>query len=303
MLRCMPRFIYLPLLLYTLLPAQAPDATAKQGAESSTVSLQHNLQSGSKFSWALTVTADVEQAVQDQKIRSQTRFVLHFDVAMSAAFNSKTTTALHFVRRVEASSASNLTNVDYDSARKDSDPGPLAPLAQLVGKTFNVTLDALGQVQKVLPPNDLAQNPQEQLGIGDFDTLFTPYFLPLPATPIPVAASWDAQLKFLDPQLGDDGNVKVTSTLLRVVDQRAHLKRQLQVQPPQRTGLQIQVQKAGGSAVFDLATGRVQESLLELQSTSTQSIGSNRTAKATSRLLLQAALETTPTGQKSAERK
>jgi hypothetical protein len=263
---------------------------AAQADQKASYALQHGLAPGTSYGWALSTEAFLEQAGSAGTETSHVRIVLHFALQIQAGKDGQFDAA-HRVVRVEARADTKLAKVEYDSAQNGSDPGAMKPLATLVGKTFVVTLDGKGRIQHVQPPQELAAGAQEQLGVSDFDTLFSPWFLPLPDGPLAVGASWDANVKFLDPGFGGDGNCKLVQKLARIDGDVAHIERTLEVPKPQRKGMQLQVEMASGSAQFDRSTGRLVQSLLEMKSKTTQPIGGGRTITTSSRVVVRADAE------------
>jgi len=268
-------------------------ARAQQGA-SAPVTLQHRLESGQTFAWALEVEANVHQELGSDRIDSRMRFVLHF-VANVTGSKDGVADVAHRIERVEAKADSKLAKIDFDSAVKGSDPGALKQLAALVGQTFVVAVDGSGRIDHVHPPKGLDPGAKDQLGGGDFDTLFSPWFMPLPKEPIAVGGSWEAQQKLLDPQFAGGGTVKVAHKLASITDGRAAIERTFQLPPaPQRQGLKFEVQKSTGSASFDVANGRMLESRMDLGAAVSRSVGSGRTTSGTSSVVLIARAEAVP---------
>jgi hypothetical protein len=294
------------LLVSATLAAQADQSASS--AQKPTYALQHGLSPGTSYGWALSTEAFLEQAGSVATAggaaasggagsagteTSHIRIVLHFALQIQAAKDGLLDAA-HRVVRVEAKADTKLAKVQFDSAQTGSDPGAMKPLAALVGKTFVVTLDSKGRILKVHPPQELAAGAQEQLGVSDFDTLFSPWFLPLPEGAVAVGASWDANVKFLDPGFGGDGNCKLVQKLARVDGNLAYFERKLDVPKPQRKGMQLTVEQADGSAQFDRNTGRLVQSILEMKSKTTQPIGGGRSITTSSRVLVRADAEALP---------
>lgn len=263
-----------------------------QANPNATYALQHGLTPGTSYGWALTTEAVLEQANGGTET-SHIRIVLHFALQIQAGKDGLLDAA-HRVVRVEAKADTKLTKVEFDSAQSGSDPGAMKPLASLVGKTFIVTLDGKGRILKVHPPQELAVGAQEQLGVSDFDTLFSPWFLPLPESPVAIGAGWDANVKFLDPSFGGDGTCKLVQKLARVDGDLAYIERKLEVPKPQRKGMQLQVEQADGSAQFDRHAGRLVQSMLEMKSKTTQPIGGGRSITTSSRVVVRAEAEALP---------
>lgn len=250
-----PRRVATCLLLGSLASAQIP--------------LRYDLATSQPFHYGITIDATFAQTRGAQRAEFGMHFALHFTATPGETKDGKTQVA-HLLHRVQARSTMPMAKVDWDSDRKDSQPGALQSLAELVGKTFIVPVDEYGAIGRVQAPTGVTAKATDDLGAGDLDTLFGQYFIALPNTPIAEGGSWDAAVKMFNPKLTGGGDVKVTSKLVRVAEGKAVVERKFHVDPasaPKAPGMTVTVDKAESTWMLDLSTGRVSGSVMELAST------------------------------------
>lgn len=245
-------------------PPTPPPAATTAATQPAATLLRHGLAPGAAFAFAIEVEAAVE--LDAQKQNSRLRFRLHFGATVGPATSGPGTGAAVVtcrLARIEAEVHQPGASVAYDSSRH-TDAGPLDQLAELVGKDFLVAVDDRGTIASVTVPPTLAAVAKERLGT-DFESLFAAYFLPLPTSALAIGDGWDAALHLVTQTAHGAPTVRVDNRLLSVADGRATIGRTLHLQaPPQRPGVTFHVQKAAGTAVLDLVTGRVVTAELEL---------------------------------------
>jgi len=226
------------------------------------VELRHCFRNGDAFAWALDVDAAMHL---DRGPDTRLHFVLHF-AATVALGTSDVAEIAHRVARLEAHVDSRLAKVDFDSDRPHDDPGPLKQLAGLVGKTFVVAVAPDGRIDHVTPPAGLEPGVKDELGAGEYDTLFSPWFVALPKDKVATGQRWESTLKLLDTQFAGGGEVAVVDRLEQLDGDRAVIARTFRLPPtPQRPGLRFSVQQADGRVVFDKSRGRTVESSFVLR--------------------------------------
>lgn len=233
------------------------------------IPLRYDLGTGAPFHYGITIDATFAQTRGAQHAEFGMHFALHFTATPGERRDGKTEVA-HLLHRIEARSDMPMARVDWDSDRKDSQPGALQSLADLVGKTFVVPVDEFGAIGRVQAPAGVTPKATDDLGAGDLDTLFGQYFIALPTTPIAPGGSWDTAVKMFNPKLTGGGEVKVTSKLARIADGKAVVERTFHVDPataPKAPGMTVTVDKAEGTWMLDLATGRVSGAVMQLAST------------------------------------
>jgi hypothetical protein len=247
------------------------------------VELRHCFRNGDTFAWALEIDAAMHQ---DRVPDTRLRFVLHF-AATVALGKSDLAEIAHRVARLEAHVDSRMAKVDFDSDRPHDDPGPLKQLAGLVGKTFVVAVEPGGRIDHVTPPAGLEPGVKDDLGGGEYETLFNPWFVALPKDKVAPGDRWESTLKLLDTQFAGGGEVAVVDRLEQQDGDRAVIARTFKLPPtPQRPGLRFQVQQADGRVLFDRSRGRVIESSFVLRADV-----SGKTGNGTSRVAVSARAE------------
>jgi hypothetical protein len=226
------------------------------------VELRHSFRNGDTFAWALDVDAAMHL---DGAPDTRLHFVLHF-AATVALGKSDVAEVAHRIARLEAHVDSRFAKVDFDSNRPHGDPGPLKQLAALVGKTFVVAVEPDGRIDHVTPPAGLEPGVKDELGGGEYDTLFSPWFVALPKDKVAAGHHWESTLKLLDTQFAGGGDVTVVDRLEQLDGDHAVIARTFRLPPtPQRPGLRFEVQQADGRVVFDRSRGRVVESTFVLR--------------------------------------
>lgn len=102
--------------------------------------------------------------------------------------------------RVKVKSDAPGMNVDYDSDVKGSSAGPLAVLADLVGKTTTMQTDVRGKVAGIEMPKDLG--PEFEQMADSLKTGMEQSFVFWPEGPIAIGETWQTKLDFPMPQMG-----------------------------------------------------------------------------------------------------
>ncbi len=256
------------------------------------VQLRHALTPDSRFAFVVEVAATIELDDDPRgKGNSRMRFLLHFAATVGPRVHEHAAVACRLAR-IEADIRSPAARVNYDS---DStvDAGALSQLVQLVDQSFTVHVDGRGHIESVLVPPALSAIARERLG-AEFDSLFAAYFVSFPATSMAIGDGWDSELSLVAPVLAGANTVQVANRLLGVADGRATIGRTLHLPPPPaRADVKFAVQKAAGTAVFDLQSGRVITAELELiaHAVRTEPAGHDQASSGTSTLRIRAATE------------
>lgn len=155
--------------------------------------------------------------------------------------------------RAKATSDMPGAKADYDSDVEGSKPGPmLRGVADLVGQTAKLRVDAHGKVLEATVPEDVAEQ-LERAGVNLKQGLDQALVV-LPATPVAIGDTWDSEFDMAMGQLGA-AKAKVTNKLEAVkgdvvtVSQKLTLDTAGMKLPP---GMKLTVDKAEGTTTFDL---------------------------------------------------
>jgi hypothetical protein len=157
-----------------------------------------------------------------------------------------------------------MMGVDYDSDEPDSDAGPMEPMTAMVGKAFKMKIDPTGRVTDFKQPEGFDAPAAGMMG-GDLEQFFRS--MPeLPGKPVAVGATWDTSTNLPMGRMSAAG-VKVVNKLVKVEAGKAHMEQVMQVDVAKLElpeGATVKIDRAGGSAVLDLATGLVHQASTEV---------------------------------------
>jgi hypothetical protein len=105
----------------------------------------------------------------------------------------------------------------YDSDVEGSDPGPLAAVADLIGKRKDVWMDARGSAGDLKLPDELKN------AAIDFEQVAHQQWQMLPDEPVAVGATWETEVATPKGSVGE-GKMKVKSKLIEVVGSKARIE-------------------------------------------------------------------------------
>jgi hypothetical protein len=186
--------------------------------------------------------------------------------------------------------------IAFDSDDPKSDPGMLAQLKDIVGKTFKMHIDDRGRVSDVQLPDGAGEDLAKALGGGDLEKFFGQYVPQLPEAGVAVGGTWDVTTEM---NMGPMGKSRLTvhNKLTKADNGRAAVDQTIDVALDQgKLPLQLQVKSAKGSAEIDLAAF-VTASNLELQMTGS---AERADAKMTADMVVTMAMRTVPPPAKPA---
>ena len=197
------------LVLTAVLPAQAPAA----------VRLQHRLETGTRFAFAVTVDSSLEFG--EARKNSRTTFELAFDATCGPTTNGIAEVRCTLLRLRAKVTAPN-ANLTYDSELPEPPTGPLRKLAELIGGAFVVRVQPDGTMAEVTAPELLETVAKDHLGT-DFRSLFAAYFVALPPQPVEPGATWEAQSLLFGEHAGQ-GPCQANHKLATVADGAARIE-------------------------------------------------------------------------------
>ncbi|MGE3174946.1 MAG: DUF6263 family protein [Planctomycetota bacterium] len=174
----------------------------------------------------------------------------------------------HTFERITAKMDNPMMKVDYDSDDPDSRPGALAILEDVVGESLQVQVDDHGRFSDAKPSAGFPEQASEMFGGGELNRFLGQNVPELPDQPVAIGESWQTTTEM---PMGPTGNAKVTvtNTLMEVGGGRARIRQVMSVDVDDLKvpgGGQMQMDKAEGFTVLDLATGMPIESEMQMVS-------------------------------------
>ncbi|HLQ37445.1 MAG TPA: hypothetical protein VK348_06575 [Planctomycetota bacterium] len=238
--------------LVLLLPLAAQDKVAAQDKQQHL--LRYQFKDGSIQHFGIHMGMDMKGDMGGTNFNVTTQMVLFLETRIGASKDGKaavSSTAYRLTLKMD----NPMMQIDYDSDQKDSDPGMLKEMAEIVGKTFTMMVDDRGRVTDAKAPEGLDDGVMQQLMGGDLNGFFGQYYPELPEKPIEVGASWDYTRKMEVGQMGQSAT-KVNSKLTKVEGGKAFLDHEFQIDfKGAEAGPRPELKKAVGTSVLDLATG------------------------------------------------
>jgi hypothetical protein len=145
--------------------------------------------------------------------------------------------------------------VDYDSAKADSRPGPMAQLTELIGESVTMVVSDRGKVVEAKPSPDFPTDAVDKSGIGLEQALgqCVPEF---PEQGVAIGESWTTSMNLPLPGMGEM-QCSIVNKLVEVGDGKAKLEQEFQfdtskLQLP--NGAKLEAKKSTGYTILDLAT-------------------------------------------------
>lgn len=172
------------------------------------------------------------------------------------------------ITRVTAVADSLVLKINYDSNDKDSDPGQMEALAELVGETTTMKLTDQGKMSDVKLP-DAANEMLAASGV-DLHEILKTMVTQLPDRPIAVGETWNVEQEFPIAGFGKADGVMLYKLL--AIDKKTITLQQtlvLDISKVQIPGVKEFTMTTKGTSRLDLMTG----SPIEMDITSTTKVG------------------------------
>lgn len=238
-------FVLVPLFAASLF-AQEPTAqkhvlrmTPKAGAEG------HYVQSSDMHN---------EMKMGERTMKMGQSTAMYFTATTKSVDGGKATIEQKYTR-VAAKSDNPMGKVDYDSAKPDSRPGPMAQLAELIGETLTLGMNERGKVVETKTSDDFPTDAVDKSGVGLEQALgqCVPEF---PEQGIAIGESWTTSMNLPLPGMGEM-QCSIVNKLVEVGNGKAKLEQEFQfdtskLQLP--NGAKLEAKKSTGYTILDLAT-------------------------------------------------
>jgi len=238
----------LPLALVLAVPAFAQDQDKPKHL------LRFNFKAGTVANQVMTQEMKMSMDMGGQAMNTNMTMNMFQTYTVKAVEGNKASIEQK-ITRVKAVMDNPVMQVDYDSADKDSDPGMLEGLADLVGQKISMKLSDQGKTSDVKIPDDVA----DATGAGgvDLEQMMSQVVTNLPEKPVSIGDTWVVNQKMPLGQMGES-DTKVTYKLLAVNDKEIVLEQKLDMDlsememPP---GMEIKDVKASGKITLNRLTG------------------------------------------------
>jgi hypothetical protein len=230
-----------PLFLLAALPAQGPAADKHL--------LRYRFTAGKESLAVLAQKVTVKRSVAGQSVETTMDIRLFLTTLVTEAKDGGGTVRFTF-DRVKVAAKSPARSIDHDSDVKSSEPGQFPGLADVLGKSMEMRLDARGAVLDVRMSKEL-----ESAARGmQFDEMVRQQLLVLPEKEVAIGESWESGFEM--PSAMGKGKWKVANRLRQLDGARATVEQRMQIDasglklPPDAA---LDVQEASGTTVADLA--------------------------------------------------
>lgn len=245
----------LPLALVLAVPAFAQDQDKKKHL------LRFNFKQGAVANQVMTQDMTMNIDMAGQEIATKMTMNMFQTYTIKSVKGNKAEIEQK-ITRVKAKADSPMMQVDYDSSKKDSDPGMLEGLADLVGQKTMLTLDDRGKTSDVKIPDDM-----KNAGGVNMEEMLSQIVTSMPEQPIAIGETWTVKQDLPLGQMGDTP-AEVTYKLVSVNEKLVVLEQALKINLDDMKapgGMEVKSVKANGKITLDRATGLPKTSTLNMQ--------------------------------------
>lgn len=245
----------LPFLFALVLPALCLSAQEKH-------TLRFRFEPG-QTAWLLqTMEMKQQMVVQDRPMDMTFTTRMWMEAKVTAVKDGVATIEQRYAR-VQVKMDGAMMQVDYDSDVEGSDPGPMAMMADFVGKTATIRVDARGTMHGIELPEDIAGLPIAKSLKQGFQQQFTAW----PEEPVAVGGTWSSRLEFPMEGMGSM-KAAITNELLSVQDKIVTVAMEMKMDTSGLTmpgGMEMEIGKAKGTVKYSLDSFLPIDSTIEME--------------------------------------
>jgi hypothetical protein len=244
----------LPLALVLAAPAFAQDQEKPKHL------LRFNFKEGTVAQQVMTQDMTMNMDVAGQKMTTKMTMDMFQTFTIKSVKGNKADIEQK-ITRVKAA-ADGPMQVDFDSDDKDSDPGMLGGLADLVGQKTSMTLDDRGKTSNVKIPDDM-----KDAGGVNLEEMMSQIVTSMPEQPVAVGETWTVKQALPLGQMGDT-DTEITYKLVSVNEKNVVLEQQLKMNLDEMEGpggMEVKSAKASGKVTIDRMTGLPSNSTLQIK--------------------------------------